>query len=83
MIYLDSAHEKDETLIELQIAWSLLPDYGILWGDDWGWEAVRNDLIRFLGINSLPTQPIDISSNGPIMETTRENRKGVILYKGQ
>jgi hypothetical protein len=46
-IYLDSAHELDETLIELRTAWQLLPEGGVLLGDDWNWAAVRTDVTRF------------------------------------
>lgn len=46
-IYLDSAHEPEETYLELKTAWSLLTRDGILFGDDWGWDTVRNDVIRF------------------------------------
>ena len=35
-IYLDSAHEKDETFIELSLCWSILQNKSILFGDDWG-----------------------------------------------
>jgi predicted O-methyltransferase YrrM len=47
VIYLDSAHEPDETFLELRNCWNVLPKGGILLGDDWGWEAVRNDVTRF------------------------------------
>lgn len=46
-IYLDSAHELDETLIELRTAWQLLPEGGVLLGDDWNWAAVRTDVTKF------------------------------------
>ncbi len=49
VIYLDSAHEKDETFIELQEAWNILDRGGILLGDDWGWDPVREDVSRFAG----------------------------------
>lgn len=48
-IYLDSAHEPDETLLELRLCWGLLEDGGVLLGDDWGWDAVRNDVLKFSG----------------------------------
>lgn len=35
VIYLDSSHEFDETLIEIELAWSLLAPGGVLFGDDW------------------------------------------------
>merc|ERR1719387_1367596 len=57
VIYLDSAHEKDETLMELQTAWGVLQDGGILFGDDWGWSAVHNDVTKFaqsLNLEKLP-----------------------------
>ena len=46
-IYLDSAHEKDETFTELSLCWNCLIDKGMLFGDDWCWEAVREDVIKF------------------------------------
>ena len=47
VIYLDSAHEPDETFLELQNCWNLLKPGGILMGDDWLWDAVRNDVLKF------------------------------------
>jgi len=47
VIYLDSAHEKDETFLELTVAWDLLANKGVLWGDDWSWQAVSHDVSRF------------------------------------
>lgn len=47
VIYLDSAHEPDETFLELRQCWSLLESGGVLMGDDWDWDAVRNDVTRF------------------------------------
>jgi hypothetical protein len=47
VIYLDSAHEKVETLLEIQEAWCLLPESGILFGDDWLWESVKSDVLKF------------------------------------
>ena len=47
VIYLDSAHEVEETLIELRLAYSVLTPYGILFGDDWAWDGVRHDVVTF------------------------------------
>ncbi|MCC7024497.1 MAG: class I SAM-dependent methyltransferase, partial [Thermomicrobiales bacterium] len=47
VIYLDSAHEPGETLLELQRAWELLAPGGILFGDDWLWPSVRHDVQAF------------------------------------
>ena len=48
VIFLDSAHEPDETLMEIQKCWSLLPTGGVLIGDDWGWDSVRLDALKFI-----------------------------------
>lgn len=47
VVYLDAAHEADETLLELRTAWGLIKSGGVLFGDDWFWDAVRFDVIRF------------------------------------
>jgi len=47
VIYLDIAHEEHETLIELQLAWDILSPGGVLFGDDWNWDAVRDDVTKF------------------------------------
>ena len=49
-IYLDSAHEKDETFIELSLCWNCLINHGVLFGDDWNWEAVMEDVLKFSNI---------------------------------
>merc|ERR550537_466050 len=48
LIYLDSAHEIDETYYELCLYYNLLEPGGILMGDDYGWMAVRMDVDRFV-----------------------------------
>ncbi len=47
VVYLDSAHEEGETLVELRTAWRITRPGGVLFGDDWAWEGVRNDVFRF------------------------------------
>jgi len=41
VIYLDSAHEEGEVLLELQLAWKAIAPGGILFGDDWVLPAGR------------------------------------------
>lgn len=56
VIYLDSAHEEGETFLELKYSWELLEPGGVLFGDDWDWEAVRNDVSKFSeSISKTPT----------------------------
>ena len=54
VIYLDSAHEVEETLIEVKLAYSVLRPYGILFGDDWAWDGVRHDVVNFARELSTP-----------------------------
>jgi hypothetical protein len=59
VIYLDSAHEQDETFIELLLAFQLLPPGGVLFGDDWNWEAVAHDVLR---LAKLKRELLDVRS---------------------
>eukprot|EP00406_Dinophysis_acuminata_P043714 CAMPEP_0179314634 /NCGR_PEP_ID=MMETSP0797-20121207/54592_1 /TAXON_ID=47934 /ORGANISM="Dinophysis acuminata, Strain DAEP01" /LENGTH=243 /DNA_ID=CAMNT_0021025023 /DNA_START=1 /DNA_END=732 /DNA_ORIENTATION=+ len=47
VIYLDSAHEAGETLLEIRRAWQLLSPRGVLFGDDFDWPAVAADVATF------------------------------------
>ena len=61
-IYLDAAHEKGETLVEIMNAFHLLSPGGILLGDDLDWPAVETDLQEF-----MLTQPSVMGLNDPIL----------------
>jgi len=54
VIYLDSAHEEGEVLLELELAWKTVAPGGIVFGDDWvlGDGAVRRDLLRFVSAHA-------------------------------
>jgi len=57
LIFLDSAHEKGETLIELHMYYQLLRPGGILMGDDWeAFPAVRHDVILFAKCHNVTIQ---------------------------
>merc|ERR1712224_1012176 len=55
VIYLDSAHEEGEVLLEMELAWAALAPGGIIFGDDWqlyggvvgDTEPVQRDVLRF------------------------------------
>jgi len=55
IVYLDSAHEEGETLLEVRTAWEVLPAEGILFGDDWSWAGVRSDVSLFVEQMRLPS----------------------------
>lgn len=46
-IYIDSAHEPDETLTELRNSWAILQSPGVLFGDDFSWPGVNGDVRKF------------------------------------
>ncbi|CAD7968566.1 unnamed protein product [Amoebophrya sp. A25] len=48
VIFLDSAHEEQETLIELRLYYEVLAPGGILFGDDFNWPGVKNDVLTFV-----------------------------------
>lgn len=78
VIYLDSAHEPDETFLELNNCWRLLAPGGVLCGDDWGWAAVRNDVVRFSQTVQVNTNLYNALSKKLDFETTES---GVLLYE--
>ena len=59
VLFLDSAHEVDETFMELQHAWRLLRVGGVLFGDDWSWAAVASDVRRFAGGVNIDTEKLN------------------------
>lgn len=79
VVYLDSAHEKDETYLELRAIWRMLPPGALLWGDDWAWEAIRTDVLRFASEQSIDTDMmLAVSRQLPDCEM----EEGVLTYKG-
>ena len=48
IIFLDSAHEQDETLLELRQYYDVLAPGGVLFGDDFMWPGVKNDVLTFV-----------------------------------
>jgi hypothetical protein len=58
LIYLDSAHEQGETLIELALYWNILRPGGVLFGDDWTWPSVRCDVKKFAYMRNLTVEHI-------------------------
>ena len=82
-IYLDSAHEEQETLIELSLCWNCLINNGILFGDDWGWDAVRNDVIKFSNTIKETTAYENLNRIHKIIPDSSIVNGNILLYKGQ
>lgn len=57
VIYLDSAHEPDEVILEARVAWATLSRDAVLFGDDYDWEPVHDDVLMFAKELRLPLLP--------------------------
>ena len=81
-VYLDSAHLPEETFMELKASWALLPDGGVLFGDDWSWPAVRTDVERF---SQAVGSEIDLGKLKSLSAKLGAEIQGgrILLYKGQ
>jgi hypothetical protein len=81
-IYLDSAHLPEETFMELKASWALLPDGGVLFGDDWSWPAVRTDVERFSAFIGPEIDQARLASlSAKVGAKVRDGK--ILLYKGQ
>ena len=82
-IYLDSAHEKDETFIELSLCWNCLINNSILFGDDWNWEAVREDVIKFSNTIKDTTDYEKLNEIHKLINNSQIINNNILLYNGQ
>jgi hypothetical protein len=82
-IYLDSAHEKDETYIELSICWNCLVNNSVLFGDDWAWEAVREDVIKFADTIKEKTGYENLYNLFFLLNGSQIINENILLYKDQ
>jgi len=82
-IYLDSAHEKDETFIELSLCWDCLVGKSILFGDDWSWQAVREDVIKFSNTIKCKTDYENLNKINALMHGSKIINDNILFYKGQ
>jgi hypothetical protein len=82
-IYLDSAHEKDETFIELSLCWNCLINNSILFGDDWCWDAVREDVIKFASTIKNITDYEFLYKIQKLINGSEIINDNILLYNGQ
>jgi hypothetical protein len=81
-VYLDSAHLPEETFMELKAAWALLPEGGVLFGDDWSWPAVRADVERFSAFVGPEIDQARLASLSTKLGAELQDGS-ILLYKGQ
>jgi len=82
-IYLDSAHEKDETFIELSLCWDCLINNGILFGDDWAWDAVKEDVIKYSNTIQNATNYENLNKIHKLINGSQIFNNNILLYNGQ
>lgn len=82
-IYLDSAHEKDETFIELSLCWNCLINNSILFGDDWSWESVREDVLRFSDVIKPQTDYEILNKIHKLVSGSQIINDNILLYNDQ
>ena len=82
-IYLDSAHERDETFIELSLCWKCLINKSILFGDDWSWPAVKDDVTKFANTIKDTTDYDNLNNINKLIIGSQIVNKNILLYKGQ
>jgi len=82
-IYLDSAHEKDETFIELNLCWNCLVHNSILFGDDWNWEDVREDVIKFSNTIKDKTNYENLNIINTLLIDSQIINDNILFYKNQ
>jgi predicted O-methyltransferase YrrM len=81
VIYLDSAHEADETFLELKNCWDVLDNGGVIFGDDWSWDAVRNDVKKFSATIQLNYENVTRAIRHFRNSALAEN--GIVVEAGQ
>jgi hypothetical protein len=82
-IYLDSSHEINETFIELSLCWNILSNNSILFGDDWDWNSVSSDVIKFSNIIKQQTNYDNLNKIHNLIEGSVIYNENIILYKNQ
>jgi cephalosporin hydroxylase len=60
-IFLDGSHEETDVYLDLVYYYQLLKPGGVIWGDDLGWEGVKNATQQFCGENIIP---LNVLRNG-------------------
>lgn len=82
IIFLDSSHEIHETLQEIRFYYDILRPGGILFGDDYNWPGVYNDVQVFVAENGDGPQPINgnIGFNFYVMRADPTNPHSIFMW---
>ena len=56
LIYIDASHETDDVYDDMKHYYELLSPGGIMFGDDYSWESVRNGVSKFVSDRNYQSQ---------------------------
>ena len=56
LIYIDASHETDDVYDDMKHYYELLSPGGIMFGDDYSWESVRNGVSKFVSDHNYQSQ---------------------------
>ena len=56
LIYIDASHETDDVYDDMKHYYELLSPGGIMFGDDYSWESVRNGVNKFVSDRNYQSQ---------------------------
>lgn len=82
-IYLDSAHEPDETLLELKTCWDLLGANSVLFGDDWSIFGVQQDVIKFSELTETQINFRNLNICHRILPNSKIYNNKILVYRDQ
>ena len=82
IIYLDTAHEYPETVLEMQVAWSILGPGGLLTGDDYDkfWPQLQQSVNEFVTLRPLSEfeDPYIWAARWPVHKRRRMKLVGLV-----
>ena len=59
LIYIDGSHDEDDVYLDLKYYYDLLKEGGIIFGDDYDWEGVKNAVINFCSDKNIEKEIIE------------------------
>jgi len=65
------------------LCWNCLVNNSILFGDDWDWQAVKEDVIKFSNTIKDKTDYENLHKIHKLVNGSEINNDNILLYNGQ